>query len=215
MSIKGREWKQDQFAQLEGFGKGKGRYSPPGINANRLLRGERVRIVCKTKYKARASASDGVPVEANKASKKKAPKKSAEKKTKAAGSRKTATKKKKSSAKDVVEDVSDAFDDDVVIIPPPATTTEYPLIPERKSSRRCVVLSVPFIVLEIAHTIADNPAFWLDTEFLKITSRHLPNYSRIGAPAFVTRTTSCRTISFQLRVSPRLPMQFRFRMQNS
>ncbi|KAE8998446.1 ATP-dependent DNA helicase Q-like [Phytophthora rubi] len=166
-TVKGREWKQEQFAQLGGFGKGKGRYSRSeverilyhmvlrqylrevdqtnakgftttflalGINSNRLMRGERVRIVCKTKYQSRASASDGAPPQATKASKKKAPKKSAEKKAKSTGSRKTTTKKKKASAKDVVEDVSD--DDDVVAVPPPSTTTAYPLIPERKSSRR-------------------------------------------------------------------------------
>ncbi|KAJ8533288.1 hypothetical protein ON010_g13966 [Phytophthora cinnamomi] len=171
-TIKGREWKQDQFARLAGFGKGKGRYSrseverilyhmvlrqylreldqtnakgftttflAPGINANRLMRGERVRIVCKTKYQSRASASDGVP-QTNKTSKKKASKKTAEKKAKTTGSRKPAAKKKKASAKDTVEVVSDEYDDDVVIVPPPSTTTEYPLIPERKSSRRCVVL---------------------------------------------------------------------------
>ncbi|KAG6620915.1 bloom syndrome protein [Phytophthora cinnamomi] len=167
-TIKGREWKQDQFARLAGFGKGKGRYSrseverilyhmvlrqylreldqtnakgftttflAPGINANRLMRGERVRIVCKTKYQSRASASDGVP-QTNKTSKKKASKKTAEKKAKTTGSRKPAAKKKKASAKDTVEVVSDEYDDDVVIVPPPSTTTEYPLIPERKSSRR-------------------------------------------------------------------------------
>ncbi|KAE9234266.1 ATP-dependent DNA helicase Q-like [Phytophthora fragariae] len=166
-TVKGREWKQDQFAQLGGFGKGKGRYSRSeverilyhmvlrqylrevdqtnakgftttflalGINSNRLMRGERVRIVCKTKYQSRASASDGAPPQTTKASKKKAPKKSAEKKAKSTGSRKTTTKMKKASAKDVVEDVSD--DDDVVVVPPPSTTTSYPLIPERKSSRR-------------------------------------------------------------------------------
>ncbi|EGZ19957.1 hypothetical protein PHYSODRAFT_312852 [Phytophthora sojae] len=167
-TIKGREWKQDQFAQLAGFGKGKGRYSrseverilyhmvlrqytrevdqtnakgftttflAPGINATRLMRGERVRIVCKTKYQSRTSASDGAPSQTTKASKKKAPKKTAEKKTKAPGSRKTTTKKKKkTSTKDVVEDFSD--DDDVIVVPPPSTTTAYPLIPERTSSRR-------------------------------------------------------------------------------
>lgn len=166
MVVKGREWKQNQFEQLGGFGKGKGRYSRSeverilyhmilrqylhevdqtnakgftttflslGINANRLMRGERVRIVCKTKYQSRASASDGAPQESAKTSKKKAPKKSASTKTKTAVTRKN-TKKKKASVKDVVEELSD--DDVVEVVARPATTAEYPLIPERISSRR-------------------------------------------------------------------------------
>ncbi|KAG6956621.1 hypothetical protein JG688_00011338 [Phytophthora aleatoria] len=171
MVVKGREWKQNQFSQLGGFGKGKGRYSRSeverilyhmilrqylrevdqtnakgftttflslGINANRLMRGERVRIVCKTKYQSRVSASDGAPQENAKSSKKKASKKTAApNKTKAAGARKTAKKKKKANAKEVVEVLSDDYDDDVVeVVAPSATTTEYPLIPERISSRR-------------------------------------------------------------------------------
>ncbi|KAG3084943.1 ATP-dependent DNA helicase Q-like [Phytophthora idaei] len=170
MVVKGREWKQNQFSQLGGFGKGKGRYSRSeverilyhmilrqylrevdqtnakgftttflslGINANRLMRGERVRIVCKTKYQSRVSASDGAPQENAKSSKKKASKKTAApKKTKAAGAKKT-EKKKKANAKEVVEVLSDDYDDDVVeVVAPSATTTEYPLIPERISSRR-------------------------------------------------------------------------------
>ncbi|KAL7997178.1 putative DNA/RNA helicase, ATP-dependent, DEAH-box type, DNA helicase, ATP-dependent, RecQ type [Plasmopara halstedii] len=169
MVVKGREWKQYQMAQLEGFGKGKGRYSrseaerilyhmilrqylcekdqtnvkgftttflSPGQNANRLMRGERVRIVCKTKYQARASVSDGVPQESANSSRKKAPKKPASKKSES----KTSTQKKRSkklSAKNVVEDLSDSCDDDVVeVVAPPLTSTEYPLIPERVSSKR-------------------------------------------------------------------------------
>ncbi|ETI52300.1 hypothetical protein, variant 1 [Phytophthora nicotianae P1569] len=168
MVVKGKEWKQDQFSQLGGFGRGKGRYSRSeverilyhmilrqylrevdqsnakgftttflslGINSNRLMRGERVRIVCKTKYQSRASASDGAPEESTKTSKKKAQKKTiASKKTKKPSK---TIKKKKASAKNVVEELSDDYDDDVVeVAPPSATTTEYPLIPERISSRR-------------------------------------------------------------------------------
>ncbi|KUF97573.1 ATP-dependent helicase SGS1 [Phytophthora nicotianae] len=168
MVVKGKEWKQDQFSQLGGFGRGKGRYSRSeverilyhmilrqylrevdqsnakgftttflslGINSNRLMRGERVRIVCKTKYQSRASASDSAPEESTKTSKKKAQKKTiASKKTKKPSK---TIKKKKASAKNVVEELSDGYDDDVVeVAPPSATTTEYPLIPERISSRR-------------------------------------------------------------------------------
>ncbi|KAH7463816.1 ATP-dependent DNA helicase Q-like 4A [Phytophthora ramorum] len=163
--VKGREWKQDQFSRLGGFGKGKGRYSRSeverilyhmilrqylremdqtnakgftttflslGINANRLMRGERVRIVCKTKYQTRVSASDGAPQTKAKASKKK---KTAPKKTKAAGTRKAA-KKKKTSSNDFVEELSDDYDNGEVEVVARPTTTEYPLIPETKSSRR-------------------------------------------------------------------------------
>ncbi|GMF10508.1 unnamed protein product [Phytophthora lilii] len=105
--------------------------------ASKLLRGERVRIVCKTKYQARASASDGAPRETAKTSKKKTAKKPATKKTKAGETRKTTKKKKTPNAKDVVEELNDDSDSDVVeVIPPRLATTEYPLIPESKSSRR-------------------------------------------------------------------------------
>ncbi|CAI5743567.1 unnamed protein product [Peronospora destructor] len=169
--VKGREWKQDQFSQLRGFGKGKGRYSRSeverilyhmilrqylrevdqtnakgftttfvslGINANRLNRGERVRIICKTKYHSRASASDGAPQESTKASTKKKPKKAASKKVKATGkTRKATNKKTKTSAKDAAEELSDNSVDDVVtVVTPTSTTTGYSLIPERTSSRR-------------------------------------------------------------------------------
>jgi hypothetical protein len=111
-----------------------------GINSNRLFRGERVRIVCKTKYQTRASASDGAPPATLKATTKKAPKKAAAKKTKAAGTRKTTTKKAKKSAKDVVEELSDDSDADVVqVVAPPSKPTAFPLIPESKSSRRYVL----------------------------------------------------------------------------
>lgn len=172
MVVKGREWKQDQFEQLEGFGKGKGRYSRSeverilyhmilrqyllekdetnakgftttflslGINSNRLMRGERVRIVCKTKYQSRVSASDGTPHESAKASKKKVSKKDTapKKKTKTTGARKTTKKKKKSAAKDTVEELSDGYEDDgVEVVAPPSTAKGFPLIPERISSRR-------------------------------------------------------------------------------
>lgn len=109
----------------------------PGINANRLMRGERVRIVCKTKYQSRAIASDDSPPDKAKKSKKKAAaKKTAEKKTKTSVPRKA--KKKKKSARDVVEEVSDDYDDDapVVVVPPPRSTSQYALIPEAKSARR-------------------------------------------------------------------------------
>ncbi|KAL4157255.1 hypothetical protein PRNP1_006278 [Phytophthora ramorum] len=103
-----------------------------GINANRLMRGERVRIVCKTKYQTRVSASDGAPQTKAKASKKK---KTAPKKTKAAGTRKAA-KKKKTSSNDFVEELSDDYDNGEVEVVARPTTTEYPLIPETKCSRR-------------------------------------------------------------------------------
>ncbi|CAH0486404.1 unnamed protein product [Peronospora farinosa] len=169
--VKGREWKQDQFSQLKGFGKGKGRYSRSeverilyhmilrqylrevdqtnakgftttfvslGMNANRLDRGERVRIVCKTKYQSRASASDGALQESTKVSKKKKPTNAASKKAKATGkTRKTTNKKTKTSAKDAVEELSDNSADDVVtVVAPTSTTTGYSLIPESTSSRR-------------------------------------------------------------------------------
>ncbi|CAH0474734.1 unnamed protein product [Peronospora belbahrii] len=167
--VKGREWKQDQFSQLKGFGKGKGRYSRSeverilyhmilrqylrevdqtnakgftttfvslGINANRLHRGERVRIVCKTKYQSHASVGDGTLQ--SKVSKKKEPKKTASKKANATDKTwKAITKKRKASAKDAVEELSDDYDDDVVtVVAPTSTTTQYSLIPESTSSRR-------------------------------------------------------------------------------
>ncbi|KAK1944043.1 ATP-dependent DNA helicase Q-like 4A [Phytophthora citrophthora] len=172
MVVKGREWKQDQFEQLSGFGKGKGRYSRSeverilyhmilrqylcekdqtnakgftttflslGINSNRLMRGERVRIVCKTKYQSRVSASDGTPQENAKTTKKKVSKKGTapKTKTKAAGTRKTTKKKKKATAKGTVEELSDDYEDDgVEIVAPPSAAKGFPLIPEKISSRR-------------------------------------------------------------------------------
>ncbi|RLN26454.1 hypothetical protein BBJ28_00008908 [Nothophytophthora sp. Chile5] len=105
-----------------------------GNNSNRLLRGERVRIVCKTRYQPRALASEDATSLPTKVSKKKAPKKVAAKKTKATGKRKA---EKKASAKDVVEELNDDFEDDVVeISPPPSRTAQYPLIPAHKSVGR-------------------------------------------------------------------------------
>lgn len=181
-----------------------------GINANRLMRGERVRIVCKTKYQSRASASDGMPQSA-KASKKRVPKKPvATKKTKSAGTRKAMMKKKKASAKDTVEELNDNYDDDVVeVVAPPSTTTEYPLIPESKSSRRCVVFCSFHILDCIEPTV-----FAMISESLKTTSKHLPNCSRIGVQVFVIASTSCRTISSRLRVLLRLPTRFPFQMRS-
>lgn len=118
-----------------------------GENAGRLERGEKVRIVCKTRYKSRASASEDPSVDAE--SKKKAPKKSAKKKAKAATEASTtatttkARKAKKKKAPDAIEELSDDFDDDPVeIVPPPAAskTAQYPLIPAPKSAGRYVLL---------------------------------------------------------------------------
>ena len=115
-----------------------------GSNAIRLNRGERVRIVCKTKHQARASASDGIPQEHTKASKKKAPKKAAaaKKSTITDKTRKVTKKRRKAHAKDAVEELSDDYDDDAVgVAAPTSTTVEYPLIPESTSSKRCVSFS--------------------------------------------------------------------------
>ncbi|KAF1780604.1 P-loop containing nucleoside triphosphate hydrolase [Phytophthora cactorum] len=93
MVVKGREWKQNQFSQLGGFGKGKGRYSRSEV--------ERILYHMILRQYLREVAN----------------------------------------AKEVVEVLSDDYDDDVVeVVAPSATTTEYPLIPERISSRRCVLL---------------------------------------------------------------------------
>ncbi|TDH71451.1 hypothetical protein CCR75_003494 [Bremia lactucae] len=166
LTVKGKEWKQTQYSQLEGFGKGKGRYSRSeverilyhmilrqylrevdqtnargftttfislGGNANRLFRGERVCIVCKTKYQSRASSIAEAPIE-------KSVKRNESKKS--AASKKTASVRqsvKTTKAKDVREEVSDTYDKDELdgkIVAPSTSTKEYPLMPERVSSRR-------------------------------------------------------------------------------
>lgn len=105
-----------------------------GEQANRLLRGgERVCLVTKTRYKARAvSHADSLP-ETTKDREKKTAKKTQAKKAKAPHK-----KKKAPTAKDDVEDLSDDFDDVVEVVQP--ATTQYPLIPVSKSVGRYVLL---------------------------------------------------------------------------
>lgn len=121
----------------------------PGDHAGRLERGEKVRIVCKTRYKPRALASEDPSADAQ--SKSKAPKKSTKKKAKDAEDKAATTKARKGKAKkvqavpDSIEELSDDFDDDVVeIVPPPAATktAQYPLIPVPKSAGRFVTAVV-------------------------------------------------------------------------
>lgn len=104
-----------------------------GNQANRLVRGERVSIVCKTRHKPRALAIEGAP-STTKSIGKKADKKVA-KKPKAPST--TTNKTKKKAKTDDIEELSDDFDEDIVEIIHPST--QYPLIPAAKSAGRCVL----------------------------------------------------------------------------
>lgn len=104
-----------------------------GDQANRLHRGERVCLVIKTRYKARAHTN--TPSETTKAAEKKKAQKAPKAQAQAKEKKPKAPRKKKkaASANDDVEDLSDDFDDVVEIIPP---STQYPLIPVAKSAGR-------------------------------------------------------------------------------
>lgn len=175
-----------------------------GEQANRLHRGERVCLVIKTRYKARAVLHTSTPSETTKAAKKKAQKapkgqeQAKEKKPKA-----PSKKKKAASAKDDVEDLSDDFDDVVEIIPPP---NQYPLIPVAKSAGRYVCDLQEWFVM--VHCSPDLCGLLVHPEFLKATSRRWRNCSRIGEQAFVTTSTSCRITFCQRQVLRRSRMLF-------
>ncbi|TYZ58506.1 hypothetical protein PybrP1_010465, partial [[Pythium] brassicae (nom. inval.)] len=112
-----------------------------GEHAGRLQRGERVCLVIKTRYHARAvshsEASSSGPSTATAPKKKTAKAPKEPKEPKAQGKKpKAPTKKAKkaASAKDDMEHLSDDFDDIVEVLP---TTAQYPLIPVTHAAGRC------------------------------------------------------------------------------
>ncbi|TMW64024.1 hypothetical protein Poli38472_014141 [Pythium oligandrum] len=162
---KGKEWKKDQFTNLEGFGAGKGRYGRSeverilyhmilrhylrendkknkmgftttfialGQNADRLTRGERVQIVCKTRFETRRPELESTAVSSKKAVKKKD--------TKKAKKPKEPRKAKSKASAESAEELSDDFDEDVVEVLPPVTP--YPLTPEPKNASRIPIQHV-------------------------------------------------------------------------
>lgn len=99
-----------------------------GANSSRLERGEKVRIICKTRYKPRAVADNDTASDTE--SKKKAPKKKVTKKK-----AKVTCKKTTVTVRDTVEDLSDDDFDNAPIMPPPSTA-QYPLMSAPKISAR-------------------------------------------------------------------------------